>query len=56
MHKYLGLLLSDDWSWNALLNYVISIAAVAFVYIQRNLRCADSHLKSTAYLTCIRPI
>lgn len=48
--------MSHDCSWNAHVDYMVSKAAVAFNYIQRNLRCADSHLRSTACLTCIRPI
>lgn len=55
-YKYLGVLLSHDCSWNAHVDYVVSKAAIALNYIQRNLRCADPNLRSTAYLTCIRPI
>lgn len=53
--KYLGVLLGNC-SWWAPVDYVVGKAAVALNYIQINLKCANSNLRSTTYLSCVRPI
>lgn len=53
--KYLGVL-SGNCSWQAHVDCVVGKAAVALNYIQINLKCANSNLRSTTYLSCIRPI
>lgn len=53
--KYFGVMLSGNCSWQAHVDYVVGRVAVALNYIQINLKCANSNLRSTTYLSCIRP-
>lgn len=55
-YKYLGVILSSDCSWNAHIEEVVLKAGRAMNFIQRNLKCSQPNLKTTAYLTCVRPI
>lgn len=55
-YKYLGVILSNDCSWNAQVDDVVLRAGRALNFIQRNLKCSETNLKKTAYLTCVRPI
>lgn len=56
MYKYLGVTLTSDCSWNAHVHAVVAKAARALNFIQRNLRSSPAVLKSTAYISFVRPI
>lgn len=56
IYKYLGVTFSSDCSWNAHVNNVVTKAARALNFIQRNLKSSPFILKNTAYISFVRPI
>lgn len=55
-YRYLGVILTDDCSWNAHVDHVVTKAGRALNFIQRSLRSSQPNLKKTAFLSCVRPI
>jgi len=47
--KYLGVILSQDWSWSFHINYVSAKASPKLGFIKRNLKGSPQQLKRLAY-------
>ena len=54
--KYLGVLLSNDLTWNLHINNIVCKANKNLHFVMRNLKFASRNTKSLAYKTLIRPI
>ena len=53
--KYLGVLISDNLSWNAHVDTVTKKANNTTAFLRRNLSSCPQHIKETCYKTFVRP-
>ena len=55
-HTYLGITLHRTMQWSHHIDIVCNKASKALNFIRRNLSKCSTEVKSTAYLTLVRPI
>ena len=55
-HPYLGIHISNDLTWNAHVNHIVSKANRTLGFVKRNLYSCPRHIKESAYKTLVRPL
>ena len=55
-HPYLGIHISNDLTWNAHVNQMVSKANRTLGFVTRNLYSCPRHVKESAYRTLVRPL
>ena len=55
-HPYLGVHISNNLTWNAHVNQIVSKANRTLGFITRNLHPCPRHVKESAYKTLVRPL